>query len=424
MSLWRYTAIEMRSQSQHCGEIAGDSADDVRASLRRIGLQVIDMRPLRATPPLSDQLKATLQPFIDAYHIHLRRRRGAERAELYDSLSTMLSAGLPLLEAIQTLIDSRRRGARSAMTTMLIEVRERLKSGESLADSMASICGGPGWFDEMDVAMVRAGQHGGNLAQVLASMAQRHQKANELGQKLVGALAYPFLVTIVGLGVVVFLSVKTLPELARILTDAKIEVPALTERVMWLGQLLANHWLAIGCAVLALVIVAIGLPEIAKRFNWRIPRTMHRRWFKGGPRVLRTIAVGRLAVRLSELLRSGVPMVEAIRVVAPTVSSLGLRQSLTNAAERLESGDELATALDDQRWFDAEFRRLLDIGQTSGELDTMLQRIGERYQRQAQRLIDRLTALLEPLVILCLAVMVGVVVMAAILPLLRLQEIL
>jgi type IV pilus assembly protein PilC len=218
--------------------------------------------------------------------------------------------------------------------------------------------------------------------------------------------------------------VKTLPELAKILTDAKIEVPSLTARVMWVGQMLASHWLLIGLAAIAGLLIAVATPEVARRLNWQPPHALRRVHFLGCWGVARTIAVGGLALRLAELLRSGVPMVEAIRVVAPTVSSRGLRAALMDGAERLERGDELAAALDDQRWFDAEFRRLLDIGQTSGELDAMLQRIGERYQRQAQRLIDRLATLLEPLVILCLAAMVGVVVMAAILPLLRLQEIL
>ena len=95
-----------------------------------------------------------------------------------------------------------------------------------------------------------------------------------------------------------------------------------------------------------------------------------------------------------------------------------------SAADRVERGEELAEAMDDEIWFDAEFRRLLAIGQSTGELDSLLERIGQRYARQAKRLIDRLAALLEPCVILTLAVLVGLVVMAAILPLLRLQEVL
>ena len=101
-----------------------------------------------------------------------------------------------------------------------------------------------------------------------------------------------------------------------------------------------------------------------------------------------------------------------------------MARQLHTAADRVERGDELAAAMDDEHWFDGEFRGLLAIGQATGELDSLLERIGRRYARQAERLIDRLAALLEPSVILTLAVLVGLVVMAAILPLLRLQEVL
>ena len=229
----------------------------------------------------------------------------------------------------------------------------------------------------------------------------------------------------VGLGVVVFLSVKTLPDLTQILTNAGIETPALTVKVMGFGQLLARHWLLILTVLLAL---AAALPVIRKMLATRqleLPDRLRRLY----PRVLRRIAVARVSLQLAELLRSGVPMVQALRVLGPTASgSTGtagssLHRRLMTAADRVERGDELAAALDDELWFDPQFRRLLTIGQTTGELDALLERLGRRYTRQANRLIDRLTALLEPCVILTLAVFVGIVVMAAILPLLRWLEV-
>lgn len=417
MNLWRYRAIDSRANGgAKTGELAGATAAEVRASLRRIGLQVIDVRPVRKGTAINRT--SLLDPMIQLIQGHMRRRRCPRKAELFDSLATMLAAGLPLLQAFQTLIDSRGQSQRSRLHSMLIDVREQLRSGRSLGSALQDH---PGWFDAMDVAIVQAGQHAGNLPEVLSSMAQRQARSNELGHKLIGALAYPFLVFIVGIGVAVFLSTKTLPELVKILEGAKIPPPELTLRVMWLGQLLAQHWMMIGIGVALATIGFAILPPLLQRCQITLPAFVPR--FQP-PKVLRTLSVGGLAMRLAELLRSGLPMVEALRVTAPTVSSIRLRRALEKAAEGIESGEELSAALRDECWFDAEFRRLLDIGQTSGELETMLQRIGERYQRQAQRLIDRLATLLEPLVILSLAVLVGIVVMAAILPLIRLQEIL
>jgi type IV pilus assembly protein PilC len=157
---------------------------------------------------------------------------------------------------------------------------------------------------------------------------------------------------------------------------------------------------------------------VLTRRGVRLPKFIRRTT----PLVLRRVSVARVAQGLSELLRAGTPAVEALRVIAPAAGG-GLRRRLEEAADRLERGDSLVDALDDPYWFDAEFRRLLAVGENAGELDVMLERIGDRYERRSRILIDRLAALLEPAVILVLAALIGIVVMASVLPLLRLQEV-
>lgn len=425
MSLWRYQAVAMRGGGSagalQRGELAGQSAAEVRAALRRIGLQVVELRParvrgkVRSGDPASIHARARTT-LLDTLHRHLRKRRRHQRAELYDSLATMVASGIPLLEAADSLlrtIGSRR----SALRSMMADVRESLRSGESLASAMR---GHPGWFDGCEVAMVEAAQHGGTLPEVLRGLAEDHERSGELAQKLASALAYPIIVAIVGLGVVVFLSRKTLPTLAGILTDAHIEVPALTRAVAGFGRVLSGNWVLFGLAAAgALAAIAIG-PATALRAGIKSPGWVRR----FSPAVLRRMALGRLCLRLARLLGSGVPMVEALRVLAPTVPGAALTRRILEGADRVERGEDLSAALDDEHWFDAQFRRLLEVGQASGELEVLLTRLGERYERQARRLIDRLAALLEPCVILALAFLVGLVVMAAVLPLLRLQEIL
>lgn len=429
MTVWRYTAVPFQHAAQASarrGELAGESAAEVRASLRRIGLQVIDLRPLRrsATDPGTGfqfawlrELRGSIRSSLDG---HVRGRRRHERAELYDALATMLDSGLPLLEAVDTIIGSTKR-RRCAVRSMLVQVREQLRGGSSLAEAITAH---RSWFDASEVAMIEAGQLSGTLTRVLRTLAERHERSGELSNKLISALAYPAIVAMVGLGVVIFLSVKTLPDLTQILTHAGIETPALTAKVMTFGQFLAGHWLA-------LIVLAVGvlgswtlLSGLMAQRQIRWPEWLQRLY----PKVLRRMAVARVSLQLAELLRAGVPVVDALRVLAPTSSGGAgggsLARQLHTAAERVERGDELAAALDDEHWFDGEFRQLLTIGQATGELDSLLERIGRRYARQAERLIDRLAALLEPSVILTLAVLVGLVVMAAILPLLRLQEVL
>ncbi|MCH8166194.1 MAG: type II secretion system F family protein [Planctomycetes bacterium] len=442
MTVWRYTAVGMQRaagtdrRARRIGELAGECAADVRAALRRIGLQVIDLRPVRSSRTGRSNHAGSLswwhearRSLLGSAHRYFRGRRRHQRAELYDSLATMLSSGLPLLEAVDTLIGTTTRSTRfmghfrgSALRFMLVNIREQLRSGSSLAQAMSEH---PSWFEGSEIAMVQAGQHSGTLPEVLRSVAQRHERSGELSHKLISALAYPSIVAMVGLGVVVFLSTKTLPDLTQVLADADIETPALTAQVMAFGQFLAGYWLAIVLVLFGLIAMVVVAAGAAARWGVELPRWLRRL----SPKVLRRMAVARLSLQLAQLLRSGVPMVEALRVLAPTTSGGGalgssLDRRLLAAADHVERGEELSAALDDEHWFDPEFRRLLEIGQASGELDVLLERIGHRYARQANRLIDRLATLLEPCVILALAMLVGMVVMAAVLPLLRMQEVL
>lgn len=442
MTVWRYTAVEIQSaggsgdsgssggRARRAGELAGECAADVRAALRRIGLQVIDLHPIRSSR--ADRLRhagrlswwdEARRSLLGSAQRYCRGRRRHQRAELFDSVATMLASGLPLLEAVDTVIGTTKGSTRfvgnfrgSSLRSMLVNIREQLRSGSSLAQAMSNH---PSWFEVAEIAMVQAGQHSGTLPEVLRSVAQRHERSGELSHKLTSALAYPSIVAMVGLGVVVFLSTKTLPDLTQVLADADIETPALTAKVMAFGQFLAGYWLAIVLVLFGLIAMVVVAAGAAAPYGVELPR-----WLQAlSPKVLRRMAVARLSLQLAQLLRSGVPMVEALRVLAPTATGhLGRR--LLDAADHVERGEELSAALDDEHWFDPEFRRLLEIGQASGELDVLLQRIGHRYARQANRLIDRLATLLEPCVILALAMLVGIVVMAAVLPLLRLQEVL
>ncbi len=419
MTVWRYRAVPVGGRGRGAtqrGELAGQGAAEVRAALRRIGLQVIHLRPLRRRGAGRDSWSIGPPGSRALIHRYLRHRRREERAELYDGLATLLASGVPLMEAVQTLVASVHR-RRSPLRAMLVDMCEYLRCGASLDMPMVAY---PGWFDACEVAMVNAAQYSGALPEVLRGLAERHERSGELGRKLTGALAYPGVVAAVGVGVIVFLSIKTLPDLVGVLTDAGVETPALTRAVMTFGGFLAGSWALILLAIL--VVVGGGLALVALAAARRIEPP---RWLRHcSPRLLRRMAVARLSWQLAELLRTGVPMVEAIRVTAPTVRGWTLRRRLEAAAGRVEHGEDLAAALDDEHWFDAQFRRLLEIGQASGELHELLRRIGDRYARQADRLIVRLAALLEPAVILVLAVLVGVVVMAAVLPLLRLQEVL
>jgi type II secretory pathway component PulF len=389
------------------GEVAGESAAEVRASLRRVGLQVLELRPARAKIP---RLR------FDSWDRHLRRRRLATRAELYDSLATMIESGTPLTTALDTIVDSER-SLRSRTREMLVLVREAVRGGASLATAMGAH---PDWFAPDEVAIIEAGEHGGNLAAVLRSLGNRTERAGELRGKLMAALTYPVVVLCVGICAFLFLSNKTLPELCSILRDSKVAIPGLTAAVMGAGQfvLVWGPWIALGAAAIAIGCVALGRSLAARGLG--LPAWTRRL----SPAISRSIALSRASLSLADLLRAGVPMVEALRIVAPTAMNRVLKSALVDAASQVEHGAPLAASLRNDLAFDAEFRRLVEIGEETGELETVLEKLGLRRERKAQRQIDRLASWIEPASIVVLAVLIGMVAMAAILPMVAMQEIL
>ncbi|MFG0282923.1 MAG: type II secretion system F family protein [Phycisphaerales bacterium JB039] len=421
MSLWRYRALAPGGDIRS-GELSAASAPDARASLRRLGLRVLDLREVRSHDA-SALVASVLGPAAELIRSYVRCRRASAKAELCDALATMLDSGLPLTEALATLADSAPRSwgpwRRSDQRAVLGDLGERVTAGEALSDAMAQR---PTWFDASEIAIAEAGQRRGELASALRAIGERHARAGEIASRLAGALAYPTLVAAVGLGVVVFLANKPLPRLASILTDASVEIPALTRVVMALGQTLAIWW-PVG---LGLVLAAIGgviaSTHAAARRGSDWPDALRRLV----PGALRAGAIARMAAELSAMGRCGVPMVEGLQAAAsafhgPVTASLGRR--LREAAGAVERGDDLASALNDPRWFTPELLRLIAIGETSGELEPMLDRLAQRESRRARRMADRLAAAVEPAVILMLAAVIGVVVLAAALPLVRLQEV-
>lgn len=413
LSLWRYRARDTRNGGAECrGECAAETAAAARASLRRVGLQVVSIERVGR-----GKRSGSGTGIRSAWMRWRRGRRQGVRAELFDSLATLIHSGVPLAEAVDILCSSRHRGSDSARH-MLLATRERLRAGASFSDALGEHVG---WFDEPTLAMVRAAQRAGTLARVLRELSDRQARSDAVSRRLIGVMVYPAIVTVVALAVVVFLSQRTLPELTRILTDAGIEVPALTRWVMGVGDAVVGGWAAL---LFASAVVVIGGPILLRWARARSPR-LNNGLRSLIPAVLRRIALGRVLTQLAQLLHSDLRVVEALRVVAPTVRGLAadLGRALAATADRIEQGTDIASSLAEEPfWFDEELCRMVAVGEASGELVAILERIGERQERAAHRAVDHLTSLLEPAVILGLAALVGIVAMAAVLPLVRLQQ--
>jgi type II secretory pathway component PulF len=407
--VFRWEAIDGSSGQRRLGETAGTSAYEVRATLRKAGLQVERMDPVVVRQP-----PRWAAGFARAWQGRQRGARRLARADLCDALATLLEAGMPLEQALAGLAASTARPI--AERRLLRDLRDQVRAGTALSEAVAAH---PDWFDAFDAALLRSGQQAGDLVAALQSLATVHLRAGALGQKLAAALAYPAILLIAGLAVWQFMSLRVLPQLADLLIQGHHQPPWLTMAVMGLGRGLATWW------PLALV-AAVALAVLTRRLAARLP---------GASALARLAAltpwarfrakarVALIALALARLRRGGVTLLDALQVVAETVADRAVRAVLIAGMDALRRGEDLSTVLAAASpTIDAEFAQLVQVGEQSGELTTMLERIGERYQRAADRAAERLAAVLGPLAILVLAGLIGVLVMACILPLARLGD--
>lgn len=410
MSVFRYVGIPLEGGALRRGEAVGETPAQVRAALRRVGLQVLELHPERRPMPL---LPARF-PSLDRMR---RSRRSAQKAELFDALSTLLACGGALDAALESQLSGQGGREASARRAFVLELREAIRAGRSLHEAAAQH---PGWCSPQEVAILESAQRTGTLAAALASLAQRCEQEESTQARIAGALAYPAVVAVLAAGAFLFLSNHTLPQLTAILEEAKIEVPPLTAAVIAAGRA-ALRW---GWMVLpAIGALLLGAPWLRRRLaaSERPSLAALGRWT---PRFARRRALAQWASGMAHLLGAGVPAVEALSVLAPTVSSAALGEGLTAAARRVERGEPLSLALSKAASLDPEIATLLEVGERSGELPTLLERLAARLERSSRRELERWTALLEPAAIVLLAIAIGIVVMAAAAAMVSLQKVL
>ncbi len=411
-SVYRYQAVEIATGRIRTGEHRGGSPYEVRSSLRRIGLEVQELRALEP-PRAAERRTGWTKPLIRLWQARQCRTHRIQRADVCDSLGTLINAGVPLEQALSSLAASTARP--ETERRMLRALRDHIREGHPLSDACSTH---PGWFDPFDVAMIRAGEQAGDVTSSLASLSLFHQRAGALGQKMFLALIYPVILLVAGLAVIEFMSFTTLPQLIALITQARQSPPWLTVQLVAMGQALPYWW-----PVILGVLIAAWLA--LRSLVARVPLDSRLgTWIHANPwaRLRKRTRVANIALALARLRKAGLPLTDAVLVVADTVGDAPLRALLRQAADALTRGEDLSQAIGRSPLLDPEFAQLLQLGERSGELTDMLERIAERYQRAAERSSERLAAVLGPLAILVLACLIALVVIASVLPLMQLGD--
>ncbi len=328
-------------------------------------------------------------------------------------LSTLLNSGIKLTESLSVLTlqtsDVRFKNA-------ITDIRDRVVTGESLADSLKEYAD---YFDVIYISMVRVGEVTGSLSETLATVASFMQKRQRVESKVVTAMTYPLVVLFFCTCAILFLTTRVIPQIGQQIERTGHQLPWITRQLMSVGNTLMSWRLLIVIAIVVGLVIAVKKflrtergAYLRDRFLLSLPLF--------GP-LIRQRVVSRFASTLSTLLNSGLAMAESLRVVAEVTGNVLMKRAVQQARERILSGADISTPLRDSGVIDPVIAHMVAIGEKSGELETMLKNISEDLESQTDTVIERLGAAIEPVIIIIVAAIVGVIAYATLLPILRIS---
>src|SRR5216110_3289262 len=330
-------------------------------------------------------------------------------------LATMIDAGLAMVQCLQALAEQT---TNKVMRDIIRDVCTRVESGDSFSQALVKH---PKCFNKLYVSMVDAGEKGGLLAEVLARLATYLENTARLRKKVKSAMMYPTAVTVIAIGITIFLLVKVVPVFGEIYSGFGAKLPAPTQFLISISNIIKGYILYILPGMAALV------------YGWfYYIKTKPGREFWDRTRIklpifgiiAHKICLARFTRTLASLIRSGVPILEVLQIVGGTVGNVIMEKAVKAAAGDIERGEGISVALGKHPVFPTMIIRMMTAGEQTGKIDAMLERVADFLDEEIETTLSGLTALIEPLLIVFLGVVVGGIVIAMFLPIFKMTEIL
>jgi type IV pilus assembly protein PilC len=329
-------------------------------------------------------------------------------------LATMIDAGLAMVQCLQGLADQ---ASSKVMRDVIRDVCTRVESGDSFSVALTKH---PKVFNRLYVSMVDAGEKGGLLAEVLARLATYLENTARLRKKVKSSMMYPTAVTIVAIAITTFLLVRVVPVFGEIYDGFGAELPGPTKFLMTLSDLIRHNLLYITPA-LGLVIYGWFAYIKTKPGREFWDRTRLRLPIFGS--IAHKICLARFARTLASLVRSGVPILEVLNIVANTAGNVVMEKAVRTASTDIERGDGISAALGKHPIFPSMIIRMMTAGEQKGKIDAMLERVADFLDEEIETTLSGLTSLIEPILIVFLGVVVGGIVVCMFLPIFKMSEI-
>lgn len=417
MPVFAYKGLDAKGKEVR-GLIDAESPRVLRAQLKKQGVHIIEHRE-EAVKGKPGKAKSASELLSSAQSTEIRLDKLTERITITDialttrQLATLLRSGITLIESLTAIVDQ---VDNDKLKRVFGEVKAAVNEGSSLADALAQH---PEVFDHLYISMIRAGEASGALDKVLVRLATFMEAQARLRSKIMGAMLYPAIMLGVGGIILVILFVVVIPRITKIFTQVKAELPIQTKLLIFTADVVKGYWYVL--------FPAIAL-TIALFFRWKRSARGRPVWDRLTLKapilgtVVRMVAVARFARTLATLLRSGVPVLNALDIVREVLNNTRLADVVNEARDAIREGQSIATPLGRSKEFPPIVVHMVAIGEKSGQLEEMLENVADNYDFQVDQRVEGLTTLIEPIMIVVMGVGIAFVVFAVLMPILQLSQ--
>ena len=403
------------------GIIDADSERDARAKCKKTGQLVTSITLTKGGKKVKEKKEKKKSKFQKKLEAARGRGEGAIRgktrteevANFTRQLATLTKAGIPITEALRAIIEQTEN---KRLSILFRDLRERISQGSPTADALAAH---PEYFDDLNVSMVRAGEASGHLDEVLIKMSNFMQEQARVRNKVQAAMTYPIVMLIVGFLVVALLIGFVVPKITVMLANQGAELPLPTQILQNASDLLVNYWWLLALLII-LCLLGFNLIYSSEKGRLKIDSKILELPVFGD--LIKKQAIARFAQTFATLLSSGVPIVKCLEVNRTVLGNKLMENTIAEVREKILEGADIATPIKSSGVFPPLLGYMIAVGEQSGELDSMMNQIGETYQEEVEIATQKFTSLIEPVLILILAVMVGFIILAILWPVLQMTQ--
>lgn len=407
MPVFGYEAVDAAGH-KISKEVTASSKDDALKLLRAQGLRPtrIQMKAAKAAPQAAPAKKKKGFILFD-------RVKQAQIVTFTSQLSTLQDAGLPIVRSVKILEGQQKPGK---FKDQLIAVAEDVEGGSTFSEALQKY---PKSFDKLYVSMVKAGEAGGVLDVILNRLAGFMEKSQKLKKKVKGAMIYPAAVVTVAVVIVVFIMIYVVPSFEAMFRDLGQQLPAPTQILLNISQALRNYWFLIpGIPIL----LWFSIKWVTRSTKGRLMLDRFKLNLPVFGIIIKKSSISRFCRTLGTLISSGVPILEALRIVKDAIGNVVISNAIEEVHGSIREGDTIAGPLRQSGIFDELLVNMIDVGEETGELDKMLIKIADNYETDVDVAVEGMSSLLEPMLIVGMGLAVGFIVIALFLPLIEIIQ--